>query len=296
MKKFDDIKKEIALLDDAQIEKYVDDRLQELENSAEDITIGQGYTDSYDGYIGIKTHYKPMASTDKIKSPDLVYDYNEPYINIIKAIKGKNINELLIMNDIFFTINSFSDLGSTLEFSRGFVYLSAIQSGNRVSIKDIFDNDCAFCSERSGLVQNIFKFLGIDSELITGYIDNEPHAYNIVYPNGYGNEPMFLFDVSHFVNFNSNEQKYSLAYFYGMNKAKYNELISGRQYQVELSKTESYYRNVYGFDNNYEFVAREPKYTYGLENNPNIVNKQVEDNWLYNAHYENGVESVTKNL
>lgn len=292
MKKFDEIKKEIALLDEMQIEKYVDERLQELENNAEEVTIGQGYTDSYDGYIGIKTHYKPMASTEKIKCPDLVYDYKEPYITLVKSIREKNINELLIMNEVFHIINNFSNLGSNFELSRGMVYLSAIQSGNRVSIKDIFNSDCAYCSERSGLAQNMFKFLGIDTELITGYIDNKPHAYNIIHPNGYKNEPMFLFDASHFVNFNSNEKRYSLAYFYGMNKTKYDELTSGRQYQIELSKTENFYRSVYGFDNNYEFVATEHKYIYGLDNNPNIVNNQVKDEWVYDAHHENGAESI----
>ena len=81
-------------------------------------------------------------------------------------------------------------------------------------------------------------------------------------------------------------------YFYGMNKTKYDELTSGRQYQIELSKTENFYRNVCGFDNNYEFVATEHKYIYGLDNNPNVVNNQLKDEWVYDAHHENGVESI----
>lgn len=296
MKRFEDIKKELDLLDDLEIEKYVEERLKVLESETEERTIGQGYTDSYDGYIGLKTHYKPMASNEKYKCPDLIYDYNQPYIDLIKSIRGKNINILLIMNEVFHNINGFSNLYNSLELSRGFTYLAAINSNSRLSIKTIFENECAFCSERSGLAQNLFKFLGIDSELITGYINEEPHAYNIIYPNGYGNEPMFLFDVSHFVNFNSNEHRYSLGYFYGMNKAKYDEFVSGKQYKVELSKTEVFYRSVCSLDYNYEFVANEPKYTYGLANDPRIANKKIEDDWNYNAHFENGVETVNHKL
>lgn len=79
MKKFDVIKGEIDLLiTDEEIEQYVVNRLNKLENSIKEETIGQGYTDSYNGYIGLKTHYKPMASTDKIKCVDLKYDYYNP--------------------------------------------------------------------------------------------------------------------------------------------------------------------------------------------------------------------------
>ncbi len=293
MKCFEDIKREIDLLvNDTEIEKFVNDRLNELENETEELTIGQGYTDSYNGYIGLKTHYKPMASNKEYKCPDLVYDYNQPYIDLIKRIRGKSINQLLVMNDIFYNINNFSNLENSLELVRGFTYFAAISSNRRLSIKDIFENDCAFCSERSGLAQNLFKFLGIDSELIAGYINEEPHAYNIIYPYGYGNQPMFLFDSSHFVNFNSNEHRYSLAYFYGMNKEKYNEFILGKQYKVELSKTEEYYRGIFNFDETYEFVADEPKYTFGLANNPKKIQENIETEWLYSAHFENGVETI----
>lgn len=268
--------------------------MNQLENETLETTIGQGYTDSYNGYIGNKTHYKPMASNDKYKCPDLIYDYNQPYIDLIKRIKGKNINILLIMNEIFYVINNYANLGSSMELIRGLTYLSAISSNRKVSIKEIFDNECTFCSERSGLAQNMFKLLGIDSEIITGYRDDEPHAYNIVYPKGLGNEPMFLFDSSFFVDFNSKDKRYSLCYFYGMNKRKYIELISGKKYKIELSKTESFYRNVFGFDESYTFEGTEPQYIYGLSNNPKIVQSDIESQWIYNAHFENGVETVSK--
>lgn len=292
MRTFNEIKSEIDLLSAEEIEEYVIKRLKELENETQELTIGQGYTDSYNGYIGLKTHYKAMASNEKIKCPDLIYDYIQPYVDLIINIKNKPINQLLVMNEIFHTINSFSDLRNSFVLSRGFTYLSAINSTGKLSIKDVFDNDCAFCSERSGLAQNMFKFLAIDSELIIGYINEEPHAYNIIYPNGYKKEPMFLFDSSHFVNFNSIDHRFSLGYFYGMNILKYNEFISGKQYKVELSKTESFYRNVFGFDETYDFVAEEPKYTFGLANNPKIVQEKINEEWLYSTHYENGVESI----
>ena len=46
----------------------------------------------------------------------------------------------------------------------------------------------------------MFKFLGVDSEVVCGYRDSEGHAYNIVYPNGYDNEPMVIYNPLFFVN------------------------------------------------------------------------------------------------
>lgn len=293
MKNFDVIKSEIDLLTtDEEIEQYVANRLNKLENSIKEETIGQGYTDSYNGYIGLKTHYKPMASTDKIKCVDLKYDYIQPYINLIKKIKNKKHNELTILNEIFYTINDFAELSTANQLSRGLIYLSAFQRKEDISIKTVFENDAAFCSERSGMAQNLLTFLGIDSSLITGYIDSEPHAYNIIYPNGYGNEPMALFDVSDFVNFNSDDVRYSLAYFYGMNSDKYKRFISGKSYKVELSKTEYFYRMCYNLGSNFDFSAIEHQYIFGLGNNPKVVSKEDIEELIYSSHFENGVESV----
>lgn len=293
MNKYEEIKKQIEALTEDEIESYVIKRLSQLDAETLESTVGQGYTDSYAGYIGSRTHYKPIASNKKFKSPDLVYDYNQPYIDLIKRIKGRDVHILLIMNEIFRIISSHADLGNTDELARAATYFDAIRLNRKLSIKEIFENNCAFCSERSGLAQNMFKFLGIDSELVTGYRDEEPHAYIIVHPRGLGEEPMFLFDASFFVSFKSKDKKYSFAYFYGMNKTKYDELLSGKKLKIDLSKTESFYRNVYGLDD-LLFEATEPQYIFGLSNNPRIVQDDIESEWIYSAHFENGVESVPK--
>lgn len=46
------------------------------------------------------------------------------------------------------------------------------------------------------MAHNLFKFLGIDSEVICGARGKDLHAFNMIYPNGYGNEPMILYDPS----------------------------------------------------------------------------------------------------
>lgn len=296
MKNFQTIKQEIDLLtDDEEIETYVKNRLDTLEESIKEETIGQGYTDSYNGYIGLKTHYKAMASNDKFKSPDLKYDYIKPYIDLVKNIKNKSHNELTILNEIFHLINDFSDLSCSNELSRGFTYLSAIQRNESVSIQTIFDNDCAFCSERSGMAQNLLTFLGIDSKLVCGYRNDELHAYNIVFPKGYENPPIFLFDTSHFVDFTSEKHRYSLAYFYGMMEDKYKKLISGKPYEVELSKTESFYRNTYGFGNDYVFDGSKAKYTFGLSQRKSIsqqeeLNRMLKESNEKNINLDNNIK------
>ena len=59
----------------------------------------------------------------------------------------------------------------------------ASHKGKQLSIKSVRDNECAFCSEKAGMAHNLFKFLGIDSEVVCGARGTEMHAYNFIYPN-----------------------------------------------------------------------------------------------------------------
>ena len=81
------------------------------------------------------------------------------------------------------------------------------RTGNSYTKSNTKDNDCIFGGEFSGHVYFRDKFLGIDSEVVCGARGTEIHAYNFVYPNGYGNEPIVLYDPSHFVNFIKNDNK-----------------------------------------------------------------------------------------
>lgn len=279
---------------DEEIEKFVLERLNELEKDAEDKVVGQGFTDIYRGFIGKKTHFKAGGSVGKFICPDLDMDYITPYVNVIRELKKMSEFDILyLLSIIFYELNELSPLGKGDVGSRTAFYFDAAYNSKKVSLKDIFNSGDAYCSERSALAHNIFKVIGIDSEIVIGFRDLEPHAYNVIFKDGYDKEPMILFDCSHFVSFISNKEHNSCAYFMGMKENKYNELISGNPFKPEMDKTERYYRHKFGFDEKYTFEAEIPKYIVGINNNPNKEYSFEDLNYL--AHNENGVETVGSN-
>lgn len=263
-------KKIFELQNDEETINFVKERLNELEISSEEKVVGQNYTDSFQDYISQKTHYKAAEKFDDFECPDLVYDDVTPYINLIKNIKkGTWYNELTLFTTIFFTVYKYlpnDDIG----IGRYMTYAS--HKGKKLSIKTVSENGIAFCSEKAGMAHNLFKFLGVDSEVICGARGNEMHAYNFIYPNGYGNEPMVLFDPSHFVNFIKGDNKISFGFYKAFGKQDYEALRNGTPTQIDLTKTEETYRKLYGYNgslDDYEFEYESPIYIYGLENSKN---------------------------
>ena len=268
----DEIKNKIKILkSDEEIKSFVETRIAELENESVEVTVGQGYTDSFSEYISKKVHYKAAAKFGEDECPDLVYDDLTPYINLVKELnKTGNYAVLTLFTSVFYTINDYlpsDDIG----LGRAFTY--SAHRGKRLSIKTISDNSCAFCSEKAGMAHNLFKFLGIDSEVVCGARDKELHAFNMVYPNGYGNEPMILYDSSYFVDFFKDNKKISLGYFKSFKKENYESFIQGIPTELDLSKTEGNYRKLYGDAlDGYEFKDEHPIYVYGLDAGRNYVN------------------------
>ena len=269
-------KRIFELQSDDEIIKFVDERLSELETNSQEKIVGQNYTDSFQDYISQKTHYKAAEKFDDSECPDLVYDDKTPYINLIKEIKKSTwYNELTLVSTIFFTIHNYLP-SNNIGLCRYLTYAS--HKGKKLSIKTISANGVAFCSEKAGMAHNMFKFLGIDSEVVCGARDSEMHAYNFIYPNGYGNEPMVLYDPSHFVNFIKDNNKLSFGFYKAFRKQDYEALKNGTPIQIDLSKTEETYRKLYGFNgllDDYSFEYERPTYIYGLKNAKNYkISKQ----------------------
>lgn len=263
-------KKIFELKSDEEIINFVEYRLNELETSSVEKTVGQNYTDSFQDYISQKTHYKAAEKFDDSECPDLVYDDITPYINLIKEIKRGNwYNELTLFTTIFFTVYKYlpsEDVG----LGRYMTYAS--HKGKQLSIKSVRDNECAFCSEKAGMAHNLFKFLGIDSEVVCGARGTEMHAYNFIYPNGYEKEPMVLFDPSYFVSFINGNNKLSFGFYAVFRRQDYEALKNGTPTQIDLTETEETYRKLYGYNgslDDYDFEYETPIYIFGLENAKN---------------------------
>lgn len=87
----DDIFNQIMELEtDNQIWSFIIDKTILLELYSEEKTVGQGYTDSFRDYISNKIHFKPSSRFENGECPDLIYDDNEPYFNLIKLIRQNN--------------------------------------------------------------------------------------------------------------------------------------------------------------------------------------------------------------
>lgn len=260
----------ISLKSDNEIKAFVESRIAELENNSVEATVGQGYTDSFSEYISDKVHYKAAAKIKDKECPDLVYDDLTPYYNLVKELnKNGNYAVLTLFTTIFYIVNDYlpsDDIG----WGRALTYFS--HQEKHLSIKTIRENGCAFCSEKAGMAHNLFKFLGIDSEVICGARGKDLHAFNMIYPNGYGNEPMILYDPSFFVDFIKNDKKISLGYFKAFKKEDYESFKQGIPTELDLSKTELNYRRLYGNAlDGYEFKDEHPVYVYGLDASRNYI-------------------------
>lgn len=265
-------KRIFELENDEEIINFVKERLDELEINSEEKTVGQNYTDSFQDYISQKIHYKAADKLGDKECPDLVYDDMTPYINLIKAIRNNSwYNALTLITTIFFVVYKYlpnTDFG----FGRYMIYSSHI--GRKLSIKTISEEKVAFCSEKAGLAHNLFKFLGIDSELVCGAKDGQFHSYNFIYPKGYGNEPMVLFDPSYFVNFKNGNDISSYGFYKAFTREDYESLKNGIPMKIDLTKTEDTYRKLYGFNgflDDYVFEPQDTTYVYGLENAKNYI-------------------------
>ncbi len=108
------------------------------------------------------------------------------------------------------------------------------------------------------MAHNIFKILGIDSQLVIGKRNDENHAYNIVFPRGYGNQPAVLFDPSYSIDFKmENGSKYSMGYFKVLTIDEYNNMLAGNGTHIDISSSVAtlirYYPNqLTGLIPNYE--------------------------------------------
>ena len=265
----DDIREIINKLNtEEEIIDFVKKRLSFLEENSEEKMLGQNYTDSFRDYISSKAHFKPADRFSDRECADLVFDDITPYIEIIKIMKQNNglsnnlsdmyyinqmINEYLPANE-----NSIESIESRFQ-----VYYN-----DKASIKDIKNKHCGECSERAGLAQNIFKFLGMDSEFVGGYINNEPHAYNLFYPKGYENDPVLIYDTAERIVFKNDENKQKVfPMFKVLSRDEANDLKSGKPIELDLTASEQICIKAYGdWLSGYQIVGDNPTYTLGLDN------------------------------
>ena len=171
-----------SLENEEQIKGFVMSRLGELEKNSEKRTIDKNNDGRLIGTIseGYINSDSPIISSYMV-DPFYMNDATL-YIEFIKSIKGKNLNNpLQFFHELQdFTIEAFGFKGN--QAIRVNVYLQK-RDGSQISIADFYKNNSALCSERSAVVQNIAEFCGMKSYLVFGKLSSEGkeegHAFNI---------------------------------------------------------------------------------------------------------------------
>ena len=124
--------------------------------------------------------------------------------------------------------------------------------GNPIGISNFKCRNVAACSERSALVQNILKFLGFDSEIVFGKLnEKEPHTYIVFKAEGL--DTRVLYDPMNPIKYyNSlNEEKYDAAFML-LTPDMYEALNNGSKIEFDYSLV----KKVYGENNSYNEVKR----------------------------------------
>ncbi|MDY2724382.1 MAG: hypothetical protein SPF04_02910 [Bacilli bacterium] len=271
----EEIKQKILeLKTDEEIESFISLRIAELESIAQEKIVGQDHTITFNDYISSKVKFKPVASLKNKECPNLIYDDILPYFELIKelATNQSYLNELYLFTPLMFEIFNYmsskenkDNIEDTL-IERQLLYFNAMNTGKEnISIKEFHKNKYAFCSENTGLAHNIFKILGIDSQFVIGKRNNENHAFNIIFPNGYGNSPAVLFDASYTIDFtNDLGNRYSLGYFKVLTPEEYSNMLSGNSTPINLQGSANNLIRYYPTLSNCTASLKDASYSIGL--------------------------------
>ena len=279
----EEIKKKILeLKTDEEIMSFIKHRIEELESIAQEKIVGQDYTITFDDYISSKVKFKPVASLKNKECPNLIYDDILPYFELIKELATEKtyLNELFLFTPLMFEIFNYmsskenkDNIEDTL-IERQLLYFNAMNTGKEnISIKEFHKNKYAFCSENTGLAHNIFKILGIDSQFVIGKRNNENHAFNIIFPNGYGNSPAVLFDASYTIDFiNNRGTKYSFGYFKVLTQEEYNNMLSGNSTPINLDGSVNNLIRYYPILSDFNVSFENASYSIGIGEQLKIEN------------------------
>lgn len=247
-------KKILEFKTDEEIMEFINSRIDELEKNTLPETIGLEHKTIYDGFISSKTNYIVGHTWLYDDFPKLVYDDVQPYFDAIKAVVTNQnyFSEIYLFQPMFAKIREylpdnkdFHEL-DTLAQKRNKIYINALRENmSQVSIKELHKEKLGLCGEKAGLAQNIFKILGVDSQVVIGEKDGETHSFNLLFPYGYGNEPAVLYDPSFSIDFTDGEKVNLMAYYKVLTSEEYESMLSGKATPINIEKSANIYTRIH---------------------------------------------------
>ena len=221
-----------------------------LENNNVPTQIGIGCCGSYNGFItpNISVRSNELKFFQGLKMNDM--DIYESLLNYVdndldRYMYGEPITIYYIQNFIW---NYFGYNGGSV-----FQRIELYDNDEPISIKEFKKNNLATCSERSAMVQNLLKFLGFDSEIVFGKLnDKELHAYIIFKPEN--SKIRILYDPMNPVEYSIDGQKRYCPGVAKMSEEQYLDLNNGKEYVFNYDLV----KKLFIKDN--EYVEQERKY------------------------------------
>ncbi len=181
----------IKTLKDEEIDEYINHRLSLLKNKEQkeiglntDQTIVNELLDE-NIIVNISADSKEAGEFAYVYFASLVFDDDEMYKYLIRAVRNADnpYDAVINASDEYLNMNDpRREDGNMTTFMRDTFYkYFSLGPQKPLSIKTFHKHYFAICSEVAGVVHNMFKFLGIDSDYIIGNINGNSHAFNIVY-------------------------------------------------------------------------------------------------------------------
>ena len=281
----------IKNLEENEIDSFISSRVSVLENK-ENKTVGLNTDNSiYSGFldnkikVNVTCEYIPVEGFIDTSFGSVVFDDNNIFKYLIKEVKDNDnlYTAVIKATKKYLFLDHMDRRFNHLEKLRSNMYHEYSATMNKsLSIETFHKNKSALCLEVSGVVQNMFKFLGIDSDyVIISELNKvvakdsklELHAFNVVYPEGRDNEAI-LFDVSNLtdkrplVSILSEEQK--------------NDLLSNKKIVVTNEQINNSYRMVLDEEINWkrkteEYLSLRDGYpeTIIKNNNPFTIQRKL---------------------
>ena len=189
-------------LKEDEIDGYIEHRLPYLRNK-EPKEIGLDTTTTiYSGFLDDKIEFitygycDPVGNIQTIRLGALVVDDSAMFKYLIDAIKHTDnpLDAVIDATDNYLSLHDKKreNIYRTEKIRNKFYYFFSAGTDKNVSIKTFHKHKVAVCSEIASVAHNMFKFLGIESDLIIGTLNGTPHAFNLVHHWGRDEQPLLL--------------------------------------------------------------------------------------------------------
>lgn len=273
------------------IDSFIDSRLSEISNKEEkEIGYNTDIT-CYDGFLDEKVRtnvtceFLMVNGLIETYTGSVIFDDKEMFKYLVNELKDndsiceaviKSVNKYLSLDTRYSKYIGIKQYQSM----RSQIYHSYSSSMNKpLSIKLFHENKAALCAEVAGVTQNMFKFLGIESDyVVLGEENDDFHAFNIVYPNGRDNKAI-LYDLSYRSN------GYPLICV--LDDKKKEDILSNKKITITREEIhETYHRDVkwkqskvsyYIYDNGFPITIVEHKKPFTIEKKY-VFKKDKEEN------------------